>query len=78
MGPTTAEEGIYPIRDKLCDYVVYTHVTLTRDAMTAEDGISSYELFKKVNKTKQNKYILSLTTFLLPPDIVGCVYNAPP
>lgn len=49
VGPRATDSAIYPVREKLCDYIIYTHVTVLKNRLGDSQGLGSLWLFLKVS-----------------------------
>ncbi|KAM7294755.1 uncharacterized protein ISCGN_024261 [Ixodes scapularis] len=54
VGPRATDSAIYPVREKLCDYIIYTHVTVLKNRLGDSQGLGSLWLFLKTAKANKN------------------------
>ncbi|CAN8001687.1 unnamed protein product, partial [Ixodes hexagonus] len=65
IGARLTDEAIYPIRQKLCDYIIYTHVKAIAEENKEEDA-SAFELFVKVADDNQESSAVQFGVSLCP------------
>ncbi|KAL1441137.1 hypothetical protein MTO96_008877 [Rhipicephalus appendiculatus] len=49
VGSTLTDEAVYPVKERLCDHYVFTHVTVLGSELGTNYGISAYMTFRKLS-----------------------------
>ncbi|KAL3172685.1 hypothetical protein MRX96_012737 [Rhipicephalus microplus] len=56
VGSTLTDEAVYPVKERLCDHYVFTHVTVLGSELGTNYGISAYMTFRKVRVVTARKF----------------------
>ncbi|XP_077496497.1 uncharacterized protein LOC144107380 [Amblyomma americanum] len=55
VGSTLTDEAVYPVKERLCDHYVFTHVTVVGSELGTNYGISAYMTFRKMAQENEHR-----------------------